>query len=154
MQISETAYPLKKTLPAMFYVNANQCVFYLIYQMVLEHFVMSTFWWPRSKLTRVPLPTTFCLHRFPVYLYFTDRAVVVSNTALLIVTDNLCPLRHTYGAKSVVCKHWLRGLCTMGDQCEFLHEYDMTKMPRCFFYSNYGELYVYGCTNTDPPLII
>jgi len=40
-----------------------------------------------------------------------------------------------------VCKHWLRGLCKKGDQCEFLHEYDMTKMPECYFYSKFGELY-------------
>ncbi|VDK76150.1 unnamed protein product [Onchocerca ochengi] len=26
---------------------------------------------------------------------------------------------------AVVCKHWLRGLCKKGDQCEFLHEYDL-----------------------------
>ena len=39
----------------------------------------------------------------------------------------------------MVCKHWLRGLCKKGDQCEFLHEYDMTKMPECYFYSKFGE---------------
>lgn len=38
----------------------------------------------------------------------------------------------------MVCKHWLRGLCKKGDQCEFLHEYDMTKMPECYFYSKFG----------------
>lgn len=51
----------------------------------------------------------------------------------------MCPFRHTKGEKTVVCKHWLRGLCKKGDQCEFLHEYDMTKMPECYFYSKFGE---------------
>ena len=36
-------------------------------------------------------------------------------------------------------KHWLRGLCKKGDQCEFLHEYDMSKMPECYFYSRFSE---------------
>ena len=39
----------------------------------------------------------------------------------------------------VVCKHWLRGLCKKGDGCEFLHEYDMTKMPECYFYSRFSK---------------
>ena len=51
----------------------------------------------------------------------------------------MCPFRHISGEKTVVCKHWLRGLCKKGDQCEFLHEYDMTKMPECYFYSKFGK---------------
>ena len=51
----------------------------------------------------------------------------------------MCPFRHISGEKTVVCKHWLRGLCKKGDQCEFLHEYDMTKMPECYFYSKFGQ---------------
>ena len=31
--------------------------------------------------------------------------------------------------KTVVCKHWLNGTCKMGDECTFLHEYDMERMP-------------------------
>lgn len=54
----------------------------------------------------------------------------------------MCPFRHISGEKTVVCKHWLRGLCKKGDQCEFLHEYDMTKMPECYFYSKFG-LYLF-----------
>ena len=41
--------------------------------------------------------------------------------------------------KTIVCKHWLRGLCKKGDQCEFLHEYDMSKMPECYFYTRFSE---------------
>ncbi|KRX18293.1 Cleavage and polyadenylation specificity factor subunit 4 [Trichinella nelsoni] len=58
----------------------------------------------------------------------------------------LCPLRHVSGDKSIVCKHWLRGLCKKGDQCEFLHEYDVSKMPECFFYSKYN-----ACSNKECP---
>ncbi|KDO17470.1 hypothetical protein SPRG_16972, partial [Saprolegnia parasitica CBS 223.65] len=32
---------------------------------------------------------------------------------------------------TVVCRHWLRGLCMKGDNCEFLHQFDMSKMPEC-----------------------
>ncbi|KAL5107355.1 Cytochrome b-c1 complex subunit Rieske mitochondrial [Taenia crassiceps] len=42
------------------------------------------------------------------------------------------------GDKTVVCKHWLRGLCKKGDDCDFLHVYDMTKMPECYFFSRFG----------------
>lgn len=39
----------------------------------------------------------------------------------------------------VVCKHWLRGLCKKGDHCKFLHQYDITRMPECYFYSKFGK---------------
>lgn len=67
----------------------------------------------------------------------------------------MCPFRHISGEKTVVCKHWLRGLCKKGDQCEFLHEYDMTKMPECYFYSKFGLflspvlLVIKGCVLYD-----
>ena len=41
----------------------------------------------------------------------------------------------------VVCKHWLRGLCKKGDDCEFLHKYDMERMPECYFYIKYGKFF-------------
>jgi len=43
--------------------------------------------------------------------------------------------------KAVVCKHWLRGLCKKGDDCEFLHEYDMAKMPECYFFQKFGKCF-------------
>jgi len=43
-----------------------------------------------------------------------------------------------------MCKHWLRGLCKKADNCEFLHEYDLKKMPECWFYNNNGE-----CSNPE-----
>lgn len=70
-------------------------------------------------------------------------------------TNQRCPFRHIHGEKTVVCKHWLRGLCKKGkrifdfislfqcffsgDDCEFLHEYDMAKMPECYFFSRFGQ---------------
>ena len=55
-----------------------------------------------------------------------------------------CPFRHVRGERTIVCKHWLRHLCKKGDDCEYLHEYDMTKMPICYFYQKFGE-----CNNKD-----
>ncbi|KAJ5076198.1 cleavage and polyadenylation specificity factor subunit 4-related [Anaeramoeba ignava] len=49
------------------------------------------------------------------------------------------------GKKFIVCKHWLRGLCKKGDECEFAHIYDHRKMPVCYFCeSKYGE-----CNNRE-----
>lgn len=64
-----------------------------------------------------------------------------------------CPFRHVKGDRTIVCKHWLRGLCKKGDDCEFLHEYDMSKMPECYFYSKFGRYYMTGsgkCTLYGP----
>jgi len=68
-----------------------------------------------------------------------------------------CPLRHTNPSLqnfqppkqppshprererlATVCKHWLRGLCKKGDACEFLHEYNLRRMPECWWYAKYG----------------
>lgn len=68
-----------------------------------------------------------------------------------------CPLRHTTPSAqnfqppkqlpthprererlATVCKHWLRGLCKKGDACEFLHEYNLRRMPECWWYAKYG----------------
>lgn len=68
-----------------------------------------------------------------------------------------CPLRHTEPSTlnfqppkqlpthprererlATVCKHWLRGLCKKGDACEFLHEYNLRRMPDCWWYAKYG----------------
>ncbi|ETO27410.1 CCCH-type zinc finger-containing protein [Reticulomyxa filosa] len=50
-----------------------------------------------------------------------------------------CPHRHSRGEKSIVCKHWLRGLCKKDDNCEFLHMYDMSKLPPCHFFNTFGQ---------------
>lgn len=46
--------------------------------------------------------------------------------------------------KDVVCKHWVRNLCKKNDACEYLHEYDLDKMPECVYYVKDGE-----CQNPD-----
>ncbi|GMI26254.1 hypothetical protein TeGR_g5504 [Tetraparma gracilis] len=33
--------------------------------------------------------------------------------------------------RTVVCRHWLKGLCMKNEKCEFLHQYDLEKMPLC-----------------------
>ncbi|KAI2638444.1 hypothetical protein GGS21DRAFT_440155 [Xylaria nigripes] len=73
-----------------------------------------------------------------------------------------CPDRHTTttanpssggGANasynSLVCKHWLRALCKKGEGCEFLHEYNLRKMPECNFFVRNGY-----CSNGDECLYL
>ena len=33
--------------------------------------------------------------------------------------------------RTVVCHHWMKGLCQKGDRCEFLHRMDKSRMPVC-----------------------
>lgn len=51
-----------------------------------------------------------------------------------------CPKKHVLGIfqNKIVCKHWLRGLCKKNDNCEYLHEYNLRKMPECVFYAKNG----------------
>ncbi|CAH0014365.1 hypothetical protein V2G26_011816 [Clonostachys chloroleuca] len=68
-----------------------------------------------------------------------------------------CPERHitadsqapSGGLNSLVCKHWLRGLCKKGEHCEFLHEYNLRKMPECNFFMRNGY-----CSNGDECLYL
>lgn len=74
-----------------------------------------------------------------------------------------CPFRHeTPGpmnftearsfrdpGKRTVCKHWLRGLCKKGDSCDYLHEYDLRRMPECRFFATFGF-----CNNGDECLYL
>lgn len=64
---------------------------------------------------------------------------------------SLCPHKHVSSMYSnkIVCKHWLRGLCKKNDHCEFLHEYNLRKMPECLFYSKNGF-----CTQTPECLYL
>jgi cleavage and polyadenylation specificity factor subunit 4 len=66
---------------------------------------------------------------------------------------NDCPDRHETSAsaynagsseRTTVCKHWLRALCKKGETCEFLHEYNLRKMPECNFFNKNGY-----CSNGD-----
>ena len=43
--------------------------------------------------------------------------------------------------RSIVCRHWLRGLCQHGDQCHFVHQFDPERMPEC----RWGECTIPDC---------
>ncbi|KAI0178998.1 hypothetical protein GGR52DRAFT_534407 [Hypoxylon sp. FL1284] len=69
-----------------------------------------------------------------------------------------CPDRHVSpnaasstnaSYNSLVCKHWLRALCKKGESCEFLHEYNLRKMPECNFFVRNGY-----CSNGDECLYL
>lgn len=45
---------------------------------------------------------------------------------------------------SLVCKHFLKGLCKKGLKCEYLHEYNLRRMPECQSFSRSGY-----CPNGD-----
>jgi hypothetical protein len=49
-----------------------------------------------------------------------------------------CPYRHSRTVSDTVCKHWLRGLCKKETTCEYVHEYDLSRMPLCQFFQTYG----------------
>ena len=44
----------------------------------------------------------------------------------------------------VVCKYWLKDLCKRGDDCDFLHKLDHSRMPECHMFVTMGE-----CNNKD-----
>ena len=52
-------------------------------------------------------------------------------------------MRHQRVKRTDVCKHWLRSQCKKGDMCEYLHQYDMKRMPLCHFFAE-GQ-----CTKDD-----
>lgn len=39
----------------------------------------------------------------------------------------------------IVCRHWLRGLCKLGDHCEYLHELNMTRLTECATFAKTGS---------------
>jgi len=56
--------------------------------------------------------------------------------AMLAAADKVA-MQHANGFgrhRTVVCKHWLRGLCKKGDKCDYLHQYDSKRMPVCQFW--------------------
>ena len=52
---------------------------------------------------------------------------------------NACPDKHgAPHSNNLVCKHWLKGLCKKGDQCDYLHEYNIRARPECTNYNRSG----------------
>lgn len=64
---------------------------------------------------------------------------------------DMCPNKHVAQLfnNKIVCKHWLRGLCKKNTHCEFLHEYNLRKMPECMFFAKNGY-----CTQTPECLYL
>jgi len=50
----------------------------------------------------------------------------------------------TRGRHSIVCKHWMKDLCMKGDKCDFLHQFDPSRMPECMLWLKFGK-----CTDPD-----
>ncbi|KAF0990389.1 hypothetical protein HZS_795, partial [Henneguya salminicola] len=82
------------------------------------------------------------------FLNTDRRPICESYVAGHCERDAYCPLRHMKVPKSMVCKHWLRGLCRKGDDCEAIHEYDQTRMPLCYYYGKFSH-----CSNKDCPFL-
>lgn len=89
-----------------------------------------------------------------------DRPICRSFQTGTCPNGTRCPERHVPppsnenstkqgGLNSLVCKHWLRGLCKKGEHCEFLHEYNLRKMPECNFFMRNGY-----CSNGDECLYL
>jgi cleavage and polyadenylation specificity factor subunit 4 len=52
-----------------------------------------------------------------------------------------CKNRHSHNnaKKKEVCKHWVeKNKCKSDEKCEFLHEYDPSKMPICTFFRDHN----------------
>jgi hypothetical protein len=74
---------------------------------------------------------------------FTIEATILEEDAEYLRRNPPQIKRHKR-EKTVVCKHWMNGLCKKGEDCGYLHQYDMSKMPECQFFRDYGM-----CTNED-----
>ncbi|TKA78488.1 hypothetical protein B0A49_01478 [Cryomyces minteri] len=66
-------------------------------------------------------------------------------TALLTPLLAAKPSASTHhGPTSLVCKHYLRGLCKKGAACDFAHSYNLRGMPVCAYFARHGN-----CSNGD-----
>ncbi|KAK1830346.1 hypothetical protein QBC39DRAFT_331684 [Podospora conica] len=133
---------------------------------------MSTTTTPRASATHT-LASSLLTHASPTPTFtFTPFLQRTHNHSLAtrplcktFSTTGSCPLKsqcpdrhgpppqhhgHGHGGfGSLVCKHWLRGLCKKGESCEFLHEYNLRKMPECNFFVRNGY-----CSNGDECLYL
>ncbi|XP_051206362.1 zinc finger CCCH domain-containing protein 45 [Lolium perenne] len=81
-------------------------------------------------------------------------SVALGAASALPSSDDLGPAavghRHDQGlgsrcSRQTVCPYWLLGVCMMGDSCEFLHEYDLDRMPVCHYLHSYGYCRLPDC---------
>ncbi|KAJ9151763.1 mRNA 3'-end-processing protein yth-1 [Pleurostoma richardsiae] len=111
---------------------------------------------PRPTFSFTPFLQTTYHHGLP-----PDRPICKAYSAGHCPLGTRCPERHVSSTSStrqegggmpfgsMVCKHWLRGLCKKGESCEFLHEYNLRKMPECNFFVRNGY-----CSNGDECLYL
>ena len=111
---------------------------------------------PQYSFTFTPFLQKTYQHSLPA-----DRPICKAFAAGNCPLKSHCPERHvtsttssgtgkeSSGFGSLVCKHWLRGLCKKGESCEFLHEYNLRKMPECNFFVRNGY-----CSNGDECLYL
>ncbi|KAI1174869.1 hypothetical protein F4777DRAFT_552763 [Nemania sp. FL0916] len=79
----------------------------------------------------------------------TDPGATSSSSASSLAAATSGPNASSSSYNSLVCKHWLRALCKKGEGCEFLHEYNLRKMPECNFFVRNGY-----CSNGDECLYL
>jgi cleavage and polyadenylation specificity factor subunit 4 len=70
-----------------------------------------------------------------------DRHPTPSRISTSTSSSTIAP-SSTHG--SLVCKHFLKGLCKKGFKCEYLHEYNLRRMPECQSFARSGY-----CPNGD-----
>ncbi|KAF7699603.1 Cleavage and polyadenylation specificity factor subunit 4 [Cucumispora dikerogammari] len=89
-------------------------------------------------------------HKLHIPIYckkFQDNQCPFQTTNLMAhirPKEGECPYAHLKLNKCVVCKHWLRKLCKKNNRCQYLHEYNLSRMPECWFFSKYGT-----CSNNE-----
>ena len=60
-----------------------------------------------------------------------------------IIVENIeknKPKKHNEG--TIVCSHWLLGMCKKGEDCPFLHQRVEDKIPLCDRYRKFGLFYL------------
>ena len=65
---------------------------------------------------------------------FTFETFVEQNLMPPPMTENMFPNSSTSRDpkhRTIVCRHWLVGLCQKGSACEYLHRLDKSRMPLC-----------------------
>ncbi|KAI1111036.1 hypothetical protein F5Y14DRAFT_443573 [Nemania sp. NC0429] len=102
-----------------------------------------------------PICKAFLAGHCPVGTYCPDRHTTAAAGATTSSSGTPSPAAGANNTtssssyNSLVCKHWLRALCKKGEGCEFLHEYNLRKMPECNFFVRNGY-----CSNGDECLYL
>ncbi|KAB8074159.1 mRNA cleavage and polyadenylation specificity factor complex subunit [Aspergillus leporis] len=92
--------------------------------------------------TDVPVCKAYSEGHCPLGPACPDRHPTPSRVTTSTTTASGLAPSTTHG--SLVCKHFLKGLCKKGLKCEYLHEYNLRRMPECQSFSRSGY-----CPNGD-----